>query len=168
MSIAYDEYLIRHKENVVKGMMWIKDNLPEYITGDEEWLATFQHDSSKTSQEEYDAYDANFYGRNKSWVVVSEFKKAWLHHIHNNPHHWQHWVLINDEAAEGTECIPMPLEYALEMVCDWWSFSWNSGNLTEIYDWYVEHKDNMKLHYNTRIFVEDLIDAIMVKLEEEK
>ena len=29
---------------------------------------------------------AFFYGRNRSFDVVKKFQKAWLNHIHRNPH----------------------------------------------------------------------------------
>lgn len=63
------------------------------------------HDDSKYSVEEYYAY-----GTTKNY--------AWNHHIHSNPHHWQYWI------------IPMPLNY---IICDWWSFSFRRGDLTEIF-----------------------------------
>ena len=68
MSIAYDTYLLEHKANVVKGMEWIRDNLPEYWSQNVNWLTTFQHDWSKSSPEEYDAYDAYFYGQWQGYV----------------------------------------------------------------------------------------------------
>ena len=122
------------------------------------------HDLSKYGAEEYSAYDNYFYGK-KTEDVKRAFDYAWLHHIHNNPHHWQYWVLINDE--DGTKALEMPEEYALEMVCDWWAFSHKSGNLKEIFDWYKSHKKNMILHEKTRKFVEDLLDKIKKILETE-
>lgn len=166
MSVAYDAYLTEHKANVVKGMEWFRDNLPEYWSQNGNWLTTFQHDWSKSSPEEYNAYDAYFYGRNKSYQVMQDFNIAWLHHIHNNPHHWQHWVLINDD--DGMVCIPMPIDYIIEMICDWWSFSWKNGNLNGIFDWYAEHKDNMKLHKDTKNKVEYILRRINEILEVSK
>ena len=56
------------------------------------------------------------------------------------PHHWQYWVLINDNPEEGEVLIEMPYNYILEMICDWWAFSWAKGNLNEIFPWYEERK----------------------------
>nr|DAE02562.1 MAG TPA: hypothetical protein [Siphoviridae sp. ctmYS12] len=28
----------------------------------------------------------------------------------------------------------MPYNYIIEMICDWWAFSWNKGNLQEIFN----------------------------------
>lgn len=168
MSAEYDLYLEKHKTNVKKAFDWIRDNLPELLQEgyDYEWQIGINHDWSKRSQEEYDAYDMYFYGNNRSFAVVQEFNKAWLHHIHNNPHHWQHWVLINDESGEGTICIEMPHKYVIEMICDWWSFSWNSGDLEEIFDWYDKHKKNIQMHDDTRKEVEFILKKIKGKLDE--
>jgi hypothetical protein len=118
------------------------------------------HDRSKWDSEEYDAYDAYFYGERDE----DAFNLAWLHHIHNNPHHWQHWLLMNDDGKyrDPDKVIPleMPKVYALEMVADWWSFSWFSGNLAEVFAWYDEHKDCIIFHPNTRRFVEDMLEEI--------
>jgi len=168
MSHQYDQYLNQHKSNVKKGFDWIRDNLPELIkTGfDFEWQIGLNHDHSKTKQDEYDAYDAYFYGGNRSFSVVQDFRRAWLFHIHRNPHHWQYWVLINDDPEEGEVLIEMPYNYILEMICDWWAFSWAKGNLKEIFPWYEEHKNYIKLHQNARKTVEFILDQIKMKLEE--
>jgi len=169
VSIQYDQYLTQHKENVGKGFEWIRDNLPEVlkeeISGSLDWQIRFTHDYSKSELDEYSAYDAYFYGGNKSYAVVQNFRRAWLTHIHRNPHHWQHWVLINDDPNEGEIIMDMPYNYILEMVCDWWAFSWKSGNLTEIFKWYDEHKNYMKLSDKTRKTVESILGKIKDKLE---
>ena len=125
------------------------------------------HDFSKTDVSEYKAYDKYFYGNNRSYQVVQEFNEAWLHHIHHNPHHWQYWVLINDDPKEGTITIRMPYNYIIEMICDWWAFSWVKDDLTEIFKWYDEHKNYMKLHDETRKTVESILNKIKNKLDEE-
>lgn len=168
MSVKYDNYLAQHKGNVLKGFEWIRENLPELIKGDYdyEWQIGMAHDQSKSDPEEYDAYDKYFYGGNRSYAVVRDFRIAWLHHIHHNPHHWQHWVLINDDPGEGMIMLDMPYNYILEMICDWWAFSWAKGNLDEIFNWYNEHKAYMKLSDKTRRTVEDILDNLRAKVHE--
>ena len=170
MSIQYDNYLTNHKNNVYRGYEWISKNLPEILKPDlaYEYQLMYNHDASKSSDQEYHAYDAYFYGRNRSYQVVQEFNRAWLHHIHHNPHHWQHWVLINDNPNEGEIVLDMPHLYIIEAVCDWWAFSWAKGNLYEIFNWYDEHKAYMKLSDKTRRTVEDILAKIKTKLDEEK
>ena len=164
MSYQYDAYLNEHCSNVRQGYQWLKENLPEVVNQVSN-VNILEHDQSKQSKTEYDAYDKYFYGGNRSYDVVSNFRKAWLHHIHCNPHHWQHWVLINDDPEEGTIALPMDYCYILEMICDWWAFSWQKDNLYEIFEWYVKHKSRMILHENTRKTVEDILELIKNKLD---
>lgn len=170
MSTQYDEYLNQHKNGVKKAFEWIRDNLPNLLVDagdtDLEWQICMNHDASKTKYDEYYAYDDYFYGGNRSHKVVEEFNKAWLLHLHRNPHHWQHWVLINDDPKEGEIILDMPYNYIIEMICDWWSFSWRSGNLREIFKWYDEHKDYIKLNNSTRLYVEYILKTIEDKLDE--
>ena len=163
MSKNYDNYLTNHITNVERAADWIRHNLPD-VWGDSIY---WDHDSSKYTREEYFAYDDYFYGR-RTKAVQEAFNEAWLHHIHNNPHHWQHWVLINDEPGEGIIALRMPRRYVLEMICDWWAFSWAKDNLYEIFNWYDDHKKHMKLHVDTRELVEEILDRIKTKLDEDK
>lgn len=172
MSQQYDEYLHEHVSNVQKAWWWMADHgiIPSHMIWEDEGTLIV-HDESKYQEEEYDAYDDYFYGKEDKdkgdiQVIDSAFDYAWLHHIHHNPHHWQYWVLINDE--DGTKALEMPLHYVYEMLADWWSFSWKKGKLDEIFAWYDAHKDKIMLHENTRKVVEDALDRIQDILSEEK
>lgn len=165
MSCEYNNYLKKHISSVQKAFYWIKNNIPTLVNDENlEWQICFNHDQSKYQQDEYDAYDNYFYG-NKSYSVVQDFKRAWLLHIHRNPHHWQHWILVNDDPDESENLIEMPYNYIIEMVCDWWSFSWAKGELYEISGWYEEHKNYIKLHPKTKSTVEDILNQIKEKLD---
>lgn len=172
MSEKYDEYIIEHKENVGKAFDWLEKNLPEIFDNDEGFIKACYaqchaiHDISKSDVEEYDAYDKYFYGGNKSFKVVQDFNRAWLRHIHRNPHHWQHWILINDNPDEGEIILDMPDVYIIEMICDWWSFSWKKGDLREIFKWYDERKEHIKLSESTHKKVNDILYKIWKKLNE--
>lgn len=170
MSIEYDAYLHEHIENVGTGLRWMDENLT--LTPSEKFAIgvalrdSLDHDATKYGSEEYDAYDAYFYGGNRSSKVVNDFNIAWLHHIHNNPHHWQHWILVNDDAKEGTVALEMPTNYIFEMIADWWTFSWRTGNLKEIFKWYADHKERIIFHKKTLREVERILKMIEDKLEE--
>ena len=165
MSKEYDAYLTEHIANVKRGMEWLYDNIPfirSLIPNRFDLIgAGFRHDDSKYTKCEYDAYDDYFYGT-KTEEVKMAFNFAWLKHIHENPHHWQHWVLIHDD--EPMEALEMPEVYVIEMIADWWSFSWKKGKLFEIFDWYDKHKDGMILHEKTRELVEKILDLMKEEL----
>lgn len=173
MSLDYDQYLHDHIGYVNTALRWMADNLSFSDIGitdvhmsDAMWNAS-DHDKSKYDDEEYDAYDRYFYGGNRSYQVVQDFNKAWLHHIHHNPHHWQYWVLIEDDPEEENTFIPleMPIVYILEMIADWWAFSWKNGKLDEIFVWYADHENRIVFHKNTRRIVEDILNKIQDVLE---
>ena len=170
MSVEYDNYINQHVQNVLNAAEWLRRNInldiPPMI--DVGRTGLFNHDQSKWEKEEYDAYDAYFYGDRLTKEVKDNFNYAWLHHIHNNQHHWQYWVLINDDPQDGTVALDIPYKYVIEMICDWWSFSWSKGDLYDIFNWYGKHKDRMILSKNTRELVEDILDQIKNKLDENK
>lgn len=175
MSKEYDNYIQEHKNNVWNAYLWLEKNLPKWTDRlqdfDVEWQLRLNHDNSKTSSAEYDAYDKYFYGNNKSFEVVENFDRAWLHHIHANQHHWQHWLLLEDDPEGGSmviKTIDMPINYIVEMICDWWSFSWKIGDLYTIFNWYDEHKKTMKLSTDTRLLVESILADIRTVLDGEK
>ena len=151
MSFQYDQYLANHRANVKRGFDWLCENLSDVTNdiSDAAWQIEFAHDKSKDEEDEYNAYDAYFYGNNRSYKVVQDYQKAWLIHIHRNPHHWQYWILIHDDMENG----------------DWWACSWANGNLYEIFNWYAEHSKFMKLAPRTRETVEDILDKIKNRLD---
>ena len=167
MSKEYDNYILEHKEALMHGLEWMQQNLPSTLIDGEKMVEAMAnaeiHDQSKWSAEEYDAYDAYFYGDiQRPPEVQSAFDRAWLHHIHLNPHHWQHWVLLEDDPNLGSfgKVLDMPLEYIYEMIADWWTFSWRNNHLMEIFDWYTAHQNNIRLSLKTRMIVEGILSQI--------
>lgn len=164
MRDEYLEYLKNHLFNVKNAFEWMKLNF-EFEKGFISLVDKLirEHDISKFDyDDEFYSYMKYFYG-DKTPGVKEEFNKAWLHHIHKNPHHWQYWILFEDEGNVMT--LDMPIEYIYEMVCDWWSFSWSHNDLFEIFSWYEEHKNKMALSPNTRIIVESILDKILENLQ---
>ena len=164
MSIQYDDYINEHVSSLIKAADWLRTRLGIHV----DYNQLTRHDDSKWTREEYNAYDEYFYGdAKKKKEGRLNFDYAWLHHIHSNPHHWQYWVLINDDQEDGTVALDIPYKYVIEMICDWWTFSWRNGNLYEIFDWYEKHKDRMILSNTTRELVEEILNDIKTKLDEE-
>jgi hypothetical protein len=81
------------------------------------------------------------------------FNVAWLKHQHRSPHHWQHWVLRNDDGS--TVLIEMPRKYALEMLCDWDGAGRAiTGKCGGTKDWYLKNRPKITLHFATQQLVE--------------
>lgn len=168
MSKEYNKYLQEHKSNVAAAFYWIQKNLPDLLSGgfDYERQITAAHDQSKSNFNEYQAYDNYFYGKDQSFEVKQAFNKAWLTHIHRNQHHWQYWILVNDDPKEGETLIDMQYNYIIEMICDWWSFCFKDNQLDGIFNWYNIHKQYIKFSDNTRRQVEYILSEINQKLGE--
>lgn len=204
MSLEYEIYLKKHREAVLNGVGWFVEHIdPSTIDDIFPSLEintvlenVINHDRSKYDIEEYDAYDNYFYRDGKNSLDGKmEFDLAFLHHIQNNPHHWQHWVLIDDEGDDSigdnqVKAFDMPDNYIMEMIADWWSFSWNKyydalsesaketgvavatndvyDNLYEIFDWYERHKDSIVFSTTTQNKVNRFLDILRYQLDRNK
>lgn len=108
------------------------------------------HDLSKFRPDEWFPYAHFFYGKPDE----ERFNKAWLLHIHRNPHHYQYWILRHDNGLDSQ--IEMPLVYRKEMVADWVGAGKAQGKRgeNECAQWYLENKFNMAMERQTRTWVE--------------
>ena len=107
MYLRYLWYVLRHRWFVFLAC----------CSADVPWRGLV-HDLSKFRSSEFIPYARYFYGTQPVSPVKQEaFDKAWLLHQHRNAHHWQHWVLREDDG--GTKLVEMPDAYLREMVSDW-------------------------------------------------
>lgn len=116
------------------------------------------HDWSKFLPDELIPYANYFYGgdtRKDRFYSPEQgsysFNVAWMKHQHRNPHHWQHWVLQNDDGTKFA--LEMPEKFAKEMICDWIGAGQAQG-FNDTASWYLKNKDKMTLANSTRLFVE--------------
>lgn len=160
----YFNYLQEHISNVQKGFDILIEKCPIIFIGlSNDFMKNLKiqiinHDLSKYREEEFNAYCDYFYGEEKTDCIINEFDLAWLKHQHNNPHHHQYWILKQDDGQFKT--LKIPLNYIIEMVCDWWAFSIKKGDLQEIQNWYLNNKDKMILENETRQTVETILKFI--------
>ena len=167
MSQKYDEYILQHKSSVKEAFNWLCKNTPELFLDEEqrarvEYQIVNAHDQSKYSKEEWDAYLNYFYPDENHPKDDNAFDLAWLHHLHNNPHHWQYWILQRDNGEQVP--LDMPEKYVIEMLCDWMSFSKKNPESTA-YKWYNDNKDKMILSENTIKLIEKYIDLLKEPLK---
>ena len=172
-NIKYFKYVTGHIGNVKKGYRWLKKYLPELFDNQNRFriaVTMALHDRSKfLLNKEFKSYRDYFYGDEEKLnkeTVKNNFDKAWNHHQKINKHHWQYWVLVK---ADGSyQVLDMPYENIIEMICDWWSFSWKTGNLYDVFSWYDRNKNSMILSNKTRSTVEMILKKIRNKLDELK
>ncbi len=135
----------------------------------------FLHDWSKMLPWEWFPYANYFYGK-KNINNEDKLDTAWLKHQNRNKHHWQYWILNEDDG--GTKILPMPDKYIKEMICDWAGAGIAQGKTGEhaVVEWYSKNKSNQRMHPETRKRVEarlahragfNTFSAIMKKAESE-
>lgn len=149
---TYLKYVLKHKHGVLQAGLKLNVSIWQLL----------KHDLSKFSPFEFIPYAIWFNERPAEmyWIDYHQaelnFHQAWLHHIHKNPHHWQHWVLRMDEG--GVEVLRMPEKYVREMVADWHGVGIALGKGSENGKvWYEKNKHTMALHEQTRNRVEALL-----------
>jgi hypothetical protein len=123
------------------------------------------HDISKFLPDEFIPYARFFYGEYeglKKEVVKEDFDRAWLKHLHRNKHHWQRWLLINDNGIviqypektfKQVEPQNIPPRYLSEMIADWRGAGRAYGN-PDTKRWYLKNRNNIILHPVSQILVE--------------
>jgi len=165
-NIKYGKYIIKHKWFVMlecwkRGLYW----------------RGLVHDLSKLFLSEWKPYTNYFYGngdgikkgRNKTGYYKptdtgdKKFDFAWLLHQKRNRHHWQWWILLEDE--EGIKILEMKYPYNLEMICDWIGAGKAQGHKSpknnpykETRNWYKENGNKMQLHPKTRKWIENYLN----------
>ena len=154
MYLKYLKYVIRHKwfvfvECCKAGIIW----------------RGVVHDLSKFLPSEFFPYAEYFYGDKtlekecddfRYWNLKDEkekpFDKAWLMHQHRNPHHWQFWLLQEDDGPRKN--IPIPLKYLKEMLCDWRGAGRAINGKDNTLEWYMKNKDKINLRLINKSWVE--------------
>lgn len=156
----YLSYVVRHKWFVLVAGLQVKAPL---------WRLVI-HDWSKFLPGEWVPYVDYFYGEKarlqkeesddcRYWEAAQKyydaFDRAWLHHQHANKHHWQHWVLRNDDGSVKT--LEMPENFVREMVADWMGAGRAITGKWEAREWYLKNRERQQLHAATRTRVEQLL-----------
>ncbi len=158
--LRYLRYLVRHKLFV-------------YWEGRRLGVARWQlliHDWHKLLPSEWFPYVEFFYGSDRvptpwwgtpqdepfrcaEWEARRQrrFDEAWLRHQHRAPHHWQHWVLLEDSGER--KVLEMPDRYRREMVADWRGAGLALGK-PDTLAWYKATRDARLLAPKTLAWVE--------------
>ncbi len=159
---AYMRYVLRHKWFVFVGGVRTRAPLWRLVV----------HDWSKFTRSEWGPYVRQFYapdGSNRAGVRRKdggydlaeqpyEFQRAWLGHQRRNKHHWQAWVLLGDNGQLVP--IEMPERYVREMVADWIGAGRAITGQWDPRPWYEKNRSLMVLHDETRVRVEQLLEAV--------
>ena len=157
----YLRYVLRHKWYVLVecfkyGLYWqgVVHDWHKFLPS--EWFpyVGYFYGEDYPEYKTVSTYQKTHYGDKwtKEWAQ-ERFNKAWLHHIHFAPHHWQHWVLREDDGE--TKVLFMPWKYQREMLADWRGAGRAINGRDDTSQWYTENKGRMMLHPSVRDWIED-------------
>lgn len=161
---AYSNYIVEHLKNVrhvwdliqpkLKGEHWIDDYYYNLINE-----RVRVHDISKLSDSEFKGYRQFFYPFENEEPNKDILNVSWLHHIHNNDHHWEHWVICE---GKHSIALDMPTECIFEMLLDWAAMSITFGDTPRKF--YEKNKSTMLFHEKTSKYIESIIDLFTFKV----
>lgn len=126
------------------------------------WLG-ITHDWSKFLPDEWIPYTNYFYGDAKTNIRDetgyykptdtgdNNFDFAWLLHQKRNKHHWQWWILPEDDG--GLKVLDIPDNYRKEMLADWRGAGKAQGT-PDTLNWYKKNRNKLVLGDSTRNWVE--------------
>lgn len=169
-SYKYDEYLNNHITCVKRSWYEIlKPAMTENFDLSDETISEISdtistHDNSKFDDEEYYAYLDWFYPSEDCPKDEKAFNMAWNHHQKSNPHHWQYWILLEDD-NEDPIYLDMPLKYVVEMCCDWHSFSMKNPESTAYY-WWTTNRHKIKVSDKTAKLIDQIVEYLKDPLPE--
>lgn len=148
--LRYASYVVRHKWFVFRAGLKTGAPIGRLLI----------HDLSKLRPSEWAPYTERFYGDNAGHLdkdgESDAFQLAWTRHWHRNPHHWEHWLIFQDDGSmRGWQ---MPDGLVREMVADWMGAGRAITGRWEAGAWYDTNGHRMTLHADTRVLVNELID----------
>lgn len=156
--IEYFKYVCRHKWFVF--LACIEWQVPL-------WRAIV-HDWTKFTPGEWLPYARSFYNPDGSRrdtktdsgtidmsKTAFDFAVAWNSHQKSNKHHWQYWVLINDE--DGISPLEIPETYVREMLADWEGAGLAITGKADAQGWYIRQQKKFIFHPDTRKLIESFL-----------
>jgi len=155
--LAYLRYIVRHKwfvfwECVRLGIVWrglIHDWHKILLS---EWIpyARYFYNPNGTPKQRRDS--TGYCKPTDTGDPVFDF--AWLLHQKRGRHHWQWWILPEDDG--GIKILPMGEKDRLEMLADWRGAG-RAQDAPDISLWYEAHSQKMQLHPDTRRWIEEML-----------
>lgn len=155
--LKYIRYVFVHKYWVFRAGLIIGPEHPY------QWLVWLWrliiHDWTKFLPDEYFPY-ANYNFQDESANSPSAqaaFNLAWNHHQKRNRHHYQYYILRNDDGREFL--LEMSALDRREMLADWASFSLKFGKtVKDTRDWYLKGAQQKAINPNTRTWIHHYLE----------
>ena len=155
----YLKYVLNHKWYVFQecfkvGLIWrgVMHDMSKFRPSEFIPYARYFNGKYFTKEECIRSEKLNYVCRPSQDDIKRDFNIAWLKHIHRNKHHWQYWILREDDGE--TKVLEMPIKYVFEMISDWRGAGKAIHSKDETLEWYKKNKDKMLLSEEVRRCVE--------------
>lgn len=161
--IKYLKYVLKHKWYVFVecykiGEFWrgITHDLSKFLPDEFIPYARYFNGNYPSMKEKFKMNQLNiaYTGKYKE-EIKKDFDKAWLKHIHRNKHHWQYWLLQEDDGK--FKKLEIPFKYLIEMFCDWRGAGKAIHGYDETKEWYKENKSKIIMSEMSRKKIEYLL-----------
>jgi len=152
--LVYLSYVLRHKwyvllECIKFGILWqgLVHDWHKFLPG--EWFPYVHYFYGADGKPHPRRDETGGYKPTDTGDAVFDY--AWLLHQKRGRHHWQWWVLPEDEG--GVKVLSMADCYRREMLADWRGAGKACGT-PDTHKWYAAHREKMQLHPETRLWIE--------------
>ncbi len=153
--LRYLNYVLRHKWFVFvecrrRGLWWrgLIHDLSKFLPS--EWGPYVDYFYGSTSGTQKGRGETGYYKPTDTGDAAFDF--AWLLHQKRNNHHWQWWILPEDEG--GVKVLEMSPTARTEIFCDWKGAGRAQGK-PDVRAWYMANGQKMQLGPQTRKWIED-------------
>jgi len=133
---------------------WSKLTPAEFLPYAQNWFWTKEQKNDETIREGGlvgNIYEAIPFGK----LISDRYTVALNHHFHNNPHHWDYWVV--HKVGEKPWGLPMPETYVREMLADWKGAGLAKNDKNDVVAWYKKNGRGFIIRDETRILIEKLL-----------
>ena len=151
LEVEYLKYVVKHKYYVF--IECCKLGIP--VLGALHDLHKFTYSEIKG----FENYDEDLFILDAAGIfhlakfATKRADRAWAIHKRVSKHHWQYWVMPDEDIPGRILVSEMPMKYRKEMLADWRGAAKASGN--EVGKWYEKFRDRIILGPKTRDWIDE-------------
>ena len=91
-------------------------------------------------------------------LATKRADRAWFIHKRLSKHHWQYWVMPDEDIPGRLVISEMPMRYRKEMLADWRGAASAMGN--DVNKWYKKFRSNLIMGPKTRAWIDERMNYV--------
>lgn len=151
--LIYLKYVLTHKWFVL--LAGLKTGAPFWRLIIHDWTK-FGPAEWNPWKRRYEAGRSNVIGTNAD---EDDFRRAFSHHWHRHPHHWEHWVTGLSSGSVTLTPLRIPDPIVREMVADWLGAGRAKMGHWDITEYFARNRQHMVVHEDNWPLIHELVDA---------